>query len=97
LRIEEILLAKTRKYDSLNGSSDGPAIVGRPMAGVERRKIFCPGGHDNRLNRLISDKEIQGNPSLFLGNIGLKLGPAGPDLGKFGFGLDTVIKQEVYV
>jgi hypothetical protein len=50
---------------------------------------FLARGHDNRLKRLISDKEIQRNPSLFLGKIWLELGLAWPDLEKFGFGLET--------
>jgi hypothetical protein len=91
LRIEEILLAKIRKYDRFDwGRRMDPAIIGRPMAGSGAKKDFFAGGHDNRLKRLISDKEIQGNPSLFLGKIWLKLGPAWPDLGKFGFGLDKL-------
>jgi hypothetical protein len=29
------------------------------------QKNFCPGGRDNPLKRLVSDKEIKGNPSFF--------------------------------
>jgi hypothetical protein len=39
------------------------------------------------LKRLISDKEIQGKQSIFLGNIWLKLGLAWPGFDKFGVGL----------
>src|SRR5271168_5252985 len=36
------------------------------IAPVSRaEKLFCPGGHDNPLKRLISNKGIQGNPSFF--------------------------------
>jgi hypothetical protein len=91
LRIEEIFLAKIRKYDRLTGAADGARYC-RKANGREwsEERFFCPGGHDNRLKRLISDEEIKGNPSLFLGIIWLKLGPAWPDLGKFGFGLDKL-------
>jgi hypothetical protein len=49
------------------------------------------------LKRLISDKEIQRNPSLFLGKIWLELGLAWPDLEKFGSGLETVFYNTWYV
>jgi hypothetical protein len=39
------------------------------------------------LKKLISDKEIQGKQSIFLGNIWLKLGLAWPGFDKFGVGL----------
>jgi hypothetical protein len=61
--------------------------------GMGRAKIFLPGGRDNPLKRLISDKGIQGNPSLILGKIWLERGPALLDLAKFGFGLDAVIRK----
>jgi len=31
------------------------------------KKIFCPGGRRNRLKKLKTAKDIQGNPSLFPG------------------------------
>src|SRR5271170_4149507 len=49
-----------------------------------RQNFFCPGGRDNPLKGLISDKRIQGNPSSFLGKIWLDLVLALPDLAKFG-------------
>src|ERR1700683_2254303 len=59
-------------------------------AGEERREkgFFCPRGQRNSLKRLISDKEIQGNPSLFLCWILLGVGRALLDLAKFGIGLE---------
>jgi hypothetical protein len=48
-----------------------------------RKRLFCPGSRGNPLKRLISDKGIQGNPSLFLGWIWLDIRPAWLDLGKF--------------
>jgi hypothetical protein len=60
----------------------------RPCAADRaKQNFFCPGGHDNPLKRLISDKEIQGKQSIFLGNIWLKLGLAWPGFDKFGVGL----------
>src|ERR1700685_1978693 len=50
--------------------------------------FFCPRGQRNPLKRLISDKEIQGNPSLFLCWILLGVGRALLDLAKFGIGLE---------
>jgi hypothetical protein len=53
--------------------------------GEERRENFlCLGGHDNPLKRLKTDKGIQGNQSLFLGKIWLKLGLALLGFDKFG-------------
>src|ERR1700683_1266672 len=59
-------------------------------AGEERREkgFFCPRGQPNPLKRLISDKEIQGKPSLFLCWILLGVGRAFLDLAKFGIGLE---------
>jgi hypothetical protein len=58
------------------------------MAKAGTKNIFCPGGHDKRLKRLISDKEFQGNQSPFLGKIWLGLGSAWPGFDIFCFGLD---------
>jgi hypothetical protein len=52
----------------------------------ERKKAL--GGQNKSLKRLVSDKEIKGNPSVFLGFIWLGLGWILLDLAKFGFGLD---------
>jgi hypothetical protein len=52
----------------------------------QRKKAL--GGQRKSLKRLDSDKEIQGNPSVFLGFIWLGLGWILLDLGEFGFGLD---------
>jgi hypothetical protein len=42
------------------------------------------------LKRLISDKGIQGNPSVFLGKIWLDIGPALLDFEKFGVGFEKL-------
>jgi hypothetical protein len=61
--------------------------------GKERKKNFWPGGQDNPLKRLISDKGIQGNQSIFLGRIWLELGLAWLGFDKFGIGLVFVIQR----
>jgi hypothetical protein len=61
--------------------------------GKEREKIFGPGGRDNRLKRLISDKGIQGNQSIILGKIWMELGLAWLGFDKFGIGLVFVIQR----
>jgi len=59
------------------------------MAGTRASKRKkAPRGQRKSLKRLDSDKEIQGNPSVFLGFIWLGLGWILLDLAKFGFGLD---------
>jgi hypothetical protein len=46
---------------------DGLASSAKASATQETRRIlFAPGGRRNPLKRLKTDKEIQGNPSLFL-------------------------------
>jgi hypothetical protein len=62
----------------------------RPTARKAAGKdFFCPRGQRNPLKRLVSDKEIQGNPSLFLGKIGPGLGLALLGFDKFGIGLES--------
>jgi hypothetical protein len=56
------------------------------------KNFFAPGGHDNPLKWLVSDKGIQGNPSLFLGKIWLGIGLAWLDLAKFGFRLELALR-----
>src|ERR1700728_690991 len=55
------------------------------LACCEPRKIFGLGGQRNPLKSLDSDKRIQGNPSLFLGFLLLRLCLALLSLAKFGF------------
>jgi hypothetical protein len=50
---------------------------------------LAPGGQRNPLKTLASDKEIQGNPSLFLGKIWPGLGLALLGFDKFGIGLES--------
>jgi hypothetical protein len=47
------------------------------------------GGSRNPLKRLISDKEIKGNPSLFLCRIWLELGQAWLDFAEFGVSFEN--------
>jgi hypothetical protein len=68
-----------RVPDCLSKRVRGVTVFGE---GKERKKNFWPGGHDNPLKRLISDKGIQGNQSIFLGKMWLELG-----LAWLGFGL----------
>jgi hypothetical protein len=58
------------------------------MTKAGAKNFLCPGGHDKRLKRLIPDKEIKGNPSLFFGKIWSGLGQAWLGFDKFCFGLD---------
>jgi hypothetical protein len=48
-----------------------PAATMAPRKGEAslRKTFLSPGGHDNRLKMLVSDKRIKGNQSLFLGKI----------------------------
>jgi hypothetical protein len=65
----------------------------RPIAREwSQDKIFCPGGHDNPLKRLISAKRIQGNPSFFLCFSLPERGRAWLDFEQFGVDLDEAIK-----
>jgi hypothetical protein len=67
----------------------GAAAAGRRGEGKERQKIFCPGGQDNQLKRLSSDKGIQ---AFFFDFHWLGLAGFGwiwLDLAKFGIGLDN--------
>jgi hypothetical protein len=54
------------------------------MRDQPKKNFFLARGQHNPLKRLISDKRIQGNPSLFLGKIWLEAGLALLDLAKFG-------------
>jgi hypothetical protein len=51
------------------------------------KTFLAPGGQRNPLKRLNSDKEMQGNPSLFLGKIWLALALALALLGFEKFGI----------
>jgi hypothetical protein len=63
-----------------------PAFARLILEAEPSKNFFMPGGHDNPLKTLISNKGIQGNPSFFLGKI-WRLGLAWPGFERFGFGL----------
>jgi hypothetical protein len=55
------------------------------------KKKKAPGGQRNPLKRLISDMEIKGDQSVFLGKIWPRLCPAWLDFEKFGVGFEKSI------
>jgi hypothetical protein len=59
-------------------------LVRHPRPEKKKRQ----GGSRNPLKRLISAKEIKGNPSLFLCKIWLELGLAWLDFAEFGLGFE---------
>ena len=54
------------------------------------KPFSAPGGRDNRLKRVVSDKAIKGNQSLLLGKIWLESACAWPGFDKFCAGLDIL-------
>jgi hypothetical protein len=86
-----ILLYENQKLWHHRSVADRSASKTAPANGEERsgKRLFCPRGQRNRLKRLVSDKEIQGNPSLFLGKIWPGLGLALLGFDKFGIGLES--------
>jgi hypothetical protein len=86
-----ILLYENQKPWHHRSVADRSASGAAQANGGERsgKRLFCPRGRRNPLKRLASDKEIQRNPSLFLGKIWPGLGLALLGFDKFGTGLES--------